>query len=176
MSQPYVGEIRLFPYNFAPEGWFDCDGRLLPISQYDVLFSLIGTTYGGDGVNSFALPDLSGRVPVHQGAGVGLGTYVLGQMAGTESVTLLTNQLPAHSHPFYAADSAASASAPAATLQLGSVSGDTLYTNSISGIASGNLAPTAVSPAGGNQPHDNTMPSLVARFCIAWAGVYPSQG
>jgi microcystin-dependent protein len=176
MSEPYVGEIRLFPYNFAPNGWFDCDGRLLAISEYEVLYTLLGTTYGGDGVTTFGLPNLAGRVPVHQGTGPGLGTYVLGQMAGTESVTLLANQLPTHSHPFYAADSAASAPAPAATLQLGSVSGDTLYTNSTAGIGSGNLAPTAVSATGGNQPHDNTMPSLVARFCIAWAGVFPSQG
>ncbi|SFR94972.1 Microcystin-dependent protein [Dyella sp. OK004] len=176
MTQPYVGEIRLFPYNFAPNGWFDCDGRLLSISDYDVLFNLIGTTYGGDGVNTFGLPNLCGRVPIHQGRGPGLGTYVLGQMDGAEQVTLITNQLPAHTHSFYAADSAASSPSPAANLQLGSVSGDTLYTNSTTGIASGNLAPSAVSSTGGNLPHDNTMPSLVARFCIAWAGVYPSQG
>lgn len=176
MSQPYVGEIRLFPYNFAPNGWFDCDGTLYPISQYDVLFALIGTTYGGDGVTTFAVPDLRGRLPIHQGQGQGLSTYVLGQMAGTETVTLIANQLPAHSHTFYAADSAASSATPAATLQLGSVSGDTLYTNSTDGIASADMASTAVGFMGGNQPHDNTMPTLTARFCIAWAGVYPSQG
>lgn len=176
MSQPYVGEIRLFPYTFAPNGWLDCDGRLLPISEYDVLFNLIGTTYGGDGMNTFALPNLCGRVPIHQGTGTGLGTYVLGQQAGTESVTLIPNQLPAHTHAFNAVNSAASSPGPAANLQLGSVSGDTLYTNSITGIGSGNLALTAVGSAGGGLPHDNTMPSLVARFCIAWAGVYPSQG
>ena len=176
MSTPYVGEIRLFPYNFAPNGWFDCDGRLLPISEYDVLYSLVGTVYGGDGVNTFALPDLRGRVPIHQGTGPGMGTYVLGQLAGTETVTLLPNELPAHSHAFYAADSAASSAAPSGTLQLGSVSGDTLYTNNTPGIASGDLAATAVGSAGGSQPHDNTMPTLTARFCIAWAGVYPSQG
>lgn len=176
MSQPYVGEIRLFPYNFAPNGWFDCDGRILSIAEYEVLYTLLGTTYGGDGVNTFALPNLCGRVPIHQGTGQGLGTYVIGQMAGSESVTLIPGQMPAHTHAFYAADSAASAPAPAANLQLGSVSGDTLYTNSTDGIASGLLAPSAVGAAGGNQPHDNTMPSLVARFCIAWAGVFPSQG
>jgi len=176
MTQPYVGEVRLFPYSFAPNGWFDCDGRLLSIAEYDVLFTLLGTTYGGDGVNTFALPNLSGRVPIHQGTGLGLGTYVLGQMAGTEQVTLTASQLPAHTHAFYAVDSAASSPGPANNLQLGSVSGDTLYTNSIAGIASGNLAPTAVSAQGGSQPHDNTMPSLVARFCIAWAGVFPTQG
>lgn len=176
MTQPYVGEIRLFPYNFAPNGWFDCDGRLLSISDYEVLYTLLGTTYGGDGVNTFALPNLCGRVPIHQGTGLGLGTYVLGQMAGNEQITLLSSQMPAHTHAFNAVDSAASSAGPAANLQLGSVSGDTLYTNSIAGIVSGNLAPSAVSTAGGNLPHDNTMPSLVARFCIAWAGVFPSQG
>ncbi|PWK85926.1 phage tail protein [Fulvimonas soli] len=175
MSEPYVGEIRLFPYTFAPNGWFDCDGRLLSIAEYEVLFTLLGTTYGGDGATTFALPDLRGRVPVHQGAGTGLSTYVLGQMAGTETVTLLPSQMPAHGHAFYAVDAAASSVTPSSTLQLGSVSGDTLYTNSTSGIASGDLAPTAVGSAGGNQPHDNTMPTLTARFCIAWAGVYPSQ-
>ena len=176
MSQPFVGEVRLFPYSFAPNGWFDCDGRLLPIAEYEVLYTLLGTTYGGDGVTTFGLPNLCGRVPIHQGTGLGMGTYVLGQMAGTEQVTLITNQLPAHNHAFNAVDSAASAPGPAANLQLGSVSGDTLYTNSIQSITGGPLAPAAVGLTGGTQPHDNTMPSLVARFCIAWAGVFPSQG
>lgn len=175
MSQPYVGEIRLFPYNFAPNGWFDCDGRLLPISEYDVLFTLIGTTYGGDGVNTFGLPNLCGRVPIHQGTGLGLGNYVLGQMDGTESVTLLSNQMPAHKHAYFGVDSAGSATAPSPSLQLGSVSGDVLYTSNVTGLNSIDMASTAVSTIGGNQPHDNTMPSLVARFCIAWAGVFPSQ-
>ena len=102
MSQPYVGEVRMFPYNFAPLGWLDCDGSLQSIDEYDVLYNLIGTTYGGDGVNTFALPDLSGRIPVQQGTGTGLGTYVLGQKAGTEKVTLAAGQLPAHSHAFNA--------------------------------------------------------------------------
>ncbi|MEG0182735.1 MAG: tail fiber protein [Stenotrophomonas sp.] len=175
MSTPYVGEVRLFPYNFAPVGWFDCDGRLLSIAEYDVLFNLIGTTYGGDGVNTFGLPNLSGRVPIHQGTGNGLSPYVIGQLAGSESVTLTGAQLPAHTHAFNAVNSAASSPAPGPALQLGSVSGDTLYTSSVDGIGSGNLAPTAVTYIGGNQPHENTMPSLVVRYCIAWAGVYPSQ-
>ncbi|MGF6418914.1 microcystin-dependent protein [Stenotrophomonas sp. AN71] len=176
MSQPFVGEVRLFPYNFAPVGWFDCAGQLLPISEYEVLFMLIGTTYGGDGVTTFGLPNLCGRVPIHQGTGNQLGTYVLGQMSGTETVTLTTAQLPAHTHTFNAVSSAASSPAPGPALQLGAVSGDTLYTDSTTGLGSGNLAAASVSAVGGSQPHDNTMPSLVARYCIAWAGVFPSQG
>lgn len=176
MSQPFVGEVRLFPYNFAPAGWFDCDGRLLPISEYDVLYTLLGTTYGGDGVTTFGLPNLCGRVPVHQGTGNGLGTYVLGQVGGSESVTLTTAQLPAHTHAFNAVNSAATSPAPGPTLQLGAVSGDTLYTDSTTNLGSGTLVAASVSAIGGSQPHDNTMPSLVARYCIAWAGVFPSQG
>ena len=176
MSQPYVGEIRLFPYNFAPEGWFECNGALYAISQYDTLFNLIGTTYGGDGVNTFAVPDLRGRVPIHQGQGQGLSSYLLGQMAGSETVTLLPNQMPAHSHAFNAVSTAASSSTPSSTMQPGSVSGDVLYTTDITGLASVDMAATATGTAGNTQPHDNTMPTLVARFCIAWAGVYPSQG
>ncbi|MEN5097621.1 tail fiber protein [Stenotrophomonas sp. TWI1409] len=176
MSQPFVGEVRLFPYNFAPVGWFDCDGRLLPISEYEVLYILLGTTYGGDGVNTFGLPNLSGRVPVHQGTGSGLGTYVLGQAAGSESVTLTTAQLPTHTHVFNAVNSAATSPAPGPTLQLGAISGDTLYTDSTTDLGSGTLVAASVSAIGGSQPHDNTMPSLVARYCIAWAGVFPSQG
>ncbi|WP_442254025.1 phage tail protein [Stenotrophomonas pavanii] len=176
MSQPFVGEVRLFPYNFAPAGWFDCDGRLLPISEYDVLYTLLGTTYGGDGVNTFGLPNLCGRVPVHQGTGIGLGTYVLGQAGGSCAVTLTTAQLPAHTHAFNAVNSAATSAAPGPALQLGAVSGDTLYTDSTTDLGSGTLVAASVSAFGGGQPHDNTMPSLVARYCIAWAGVFPSQG
>lgn len=175
MTQPYVGEVRLFPYNFAPLGWLDCDGSLQSIAEYEVLFNLIGTTYGGDGLTTFALPNMSSRIPVQQGTGPGLGNYVLGQVAGTEQVTVAPGQLPAHSHAFNAVDSAASATAPANSLQLGSVSGDTLYTSSTTGIASGTLAAAAVGSVGGTQPHDNTMPTLTVRYCIACFGIYPTQ-
>lgn len=175
MTTPYVGEVRLFPYSFAPNGWFDCDGRLLSIAQYETLFVLLGTTYGGDGVTTFGLPNFCGRVPIHQGTGLGLSTYVLGQQAGTESVTLTTNQLPSHTHTYYAVDSLGSANAAAPTLQVGAVSGNTLYTNSSSGLGSGVMVGPAVGAAGSTLPHDNTMPSLVVRYCIAWAGVFPSQ-
>lgn len=176
MSQPYVGEVRMFPYNFAPLGWLDCNGSLQSIAEYDLLYNLIGTTYGGDGLTTFALPNMSSRIPVHQGTGSGLGTYVLGQVAGTEEVTVVPGQMPAHSHAFNAVDSAASATAPANTLQLGSVSGDTLYTSSTTGIVSGTLAPASVGSVGGTQPHDNTMPTLTVRYCIACFGIYPTQG
>ena len=176
MTQPYVGEIRLFPYNFAPNGWFDCDDRLLSISEYEVLYTLLGTTYGGDGVSTFGLPNLCGRVPIHQGTGLGLGTYVIGQLSGTENVTLLASQMPAHTHAYYAVSSTGASATPSATLQLGAVSGDVLYTTSTASIPSVTMASSAVGSMGNTQPHDNTMPSLVARFCIAWAGVFPSQG
>ena len=175
MTTPYVGEVRLFPYNFAPNGWLDCDGSLLSIADYETLYALLGTTYGGDGVNTFALPDFRGRVPIHQGTGLGLGTYVIGQKAGSESVTLTSAQMPAHNHVYYGVDSTGSSTAPGPTLQLGAVSGDVLYTSNITGLVSVDMASTAVSSAGGNQPHDNTMPTLTVRFCIAWAGVFPSQ-
>lgn len=176
MTQPFVGEVRLFPYSFAPNGWFDCDGRLLSIAEYEVLYTLLGTTYGGDGVTTFGLPNFCSRVPIHQGQGLGLSPYVLGQMAGTETVTLTPNQMAAHGHVYAGVNSAGSANAPGPTLQLGAVSGDVLYTNDTNSIPSVDMAATAVSTVGGSQPHDNTMPSLVVRYCIAWAGVFPSQG
>lgn len=175
MSQPYVGEIRLFPYSFAPNGWFDCDGSLYSIAEYQVLYTLVGTTYGGDGINTFAVPDLRGRVPLHQGSAPGLSTYVMGQIAGTETVTLTQAQMPAHSHPFSATSSAGSDNKPSSSMELGAVSGDVLYTTDVTGLASVDMATTAVGNAVGGQPHDNTMPTLTARFCIAWAGVFPSQ-
>ncbi|MHB1056906.1 MAG: phage tail protein [Rhodanobacter sp.] len=172
---PYVGEIRLLPYNFAPVGWQDCDGSLLSISENEVLYTLIGTTYGGDGQNTFAVPDMRGRLPIHQGTGIGLSTYVLGQQAGTESVTLTVGQMPAHTHTMLVTNGAASTSTPAANVELGAISGDALYTSDISGVSSAALAATTVGSAGGSQPHDNTMPTLAVRFCIALNGIWPSQ-
>lgn len=175
MAEAYLGEIRLFPYTFAPDGWLDCDGSLQSIATNEYLYQLLGTTYGGDGINTFALPDLRGRVPIHQGTGPGLSPYGLGQMAGTETVTLLPNQIPSHTHPFAAVDISANGNTPGPKVQLGSVSGDTLYTNDITGVASAALAAGAVDAFGGSQPHDNTMPTLAVRFCICTAGVYPQQ-
>ena len=177
MSTPYIGEIRMFGFGSrgAPNGWQTCDGSLLPISQYDTLYALIGTTYGGDGQTTFGVPDLRGRVPLHQGQGPGLSNQVIGQKAGTETVTLLPTQMPAHTHTLVATSTAATATTPGSTVMPATVSGDTFYASDISG---GTVAPadvTAISGAGGSQPHDNTMPTLTVQYCIAWQGLYPSQ-
>lgn len=173
--QPYVGEIRLLPYNFAPSGWQDCDGSLLPISGNEVLYTLIGTTFGGDGASTFGVPDLRGRLPVHRGSGLGLSPYVLGQMAGTETVTLLTANLPQHSHTAVVTNGVASTGTPSGTVELGAISGDSMYTSDITGLTPHPAAATMIGVAGGSQPHDNTMPTLTVRFCIALNGIFPSQ-
>jgi len=175
MSTPYLGEIRLLPYTFAPAEWADCDGTLLSISNNTALFALIGTTYGGDGVNTFALPDLRGRVPLHQGQGLGLSVRILGERDGVESVALTANQLPAHTHTFAATNAAASASTPGSSVQLGALSGDVMYTSDITGSASVSPAATMISNVGSSAPHDNTMPTLTVRFCIATQGIFPTQ-
>lgn len=172
---PFVGEIRLLPYTFAPLGWQDCDGSLLPIASYQTLFTLVGTTYGGDGVNTFAVPDLRGRLPVHQGTGNGLGSYVIGQMAGTETVTLTAAQLPAHTHIASVTTQVATTGTPAGNVELAAISGDTMYTSDTSGLNPIAMASSMIGPAGGNQPHENTMPTLPVRFCIALEGLWPQQ-
>lgn len=172
---PFVGEIRLLPYNFAPLNWHDCDGSLLPISEYDTLFNLIGTTYGGDGQNTFALPDLRGRLPIHQGTGPGLSTYSMGQLAGTETVTLTSGQMPAHTHTVVETSAVATTGTPGDNVELGAISGDSMYTSDISGLTPFAAAGSMISSAGGSQPHDNTMPTLTVRFCISLYGIYPSQ-
>jgi microcystin-dependent protein len=176
MSTPYVGEIRLFGFSRVPVGWAACNGQLLPINQYQVLFTLLGTTYGGDGVNTFAVPDLQGRVPIHQGQGLGLTNHVLGEMAGTESVTLLTTQMPQHTHTACATSNPANANAPGTTVLPGTLTGtDTMYASDISGAASFALQGNALSAQGGNGAHDNTMPTLTVSYCIAYEGIFPSQ-
>lgn len=167
MAQPYLGEIRTAGFNFAPVGYLPCDGRLLPISQYDALYNLLGTTYGGDGVQTFGLPDLRGRIPLHTGSG-----FPLGQVAGSETVTLLPTQIPTHIHQANGGGGAA-ASTPAANLPGATTAGQELYAPT-----GGDLVPfaaSAVAPAGGGQPHDNMMPFQVINFIIAVEGVYPSQ-
>ena len=178
MSTPYIGEIRMFGFGTrgAPNGWQACDGSLLPISQYDALFALIGTTYGGDGQNTFGVPDLRGRVPIHQGQGPGLSNYVIGQMAGTETVTVLQTQMPAHTHTLVATTGAASSLTPGASLLPGTISGDSFYDSDITGTAAVQMSPQSTSLAGGSQPHENTMPTLTVQYCIATQGIFPSQG
>jgi microcystin-dependent protein len=168
MSTPYVGEIRLFAGNFAPAGWQLCDGQLLPISENETLFNLIGTTYGGDGQQTFALPDLRGRVPLHQGTHAGL-TYQMGQAAGTETVTLLPQQLPVHTHGLMASSAAASGSTPA-----GALLAATSVASYDIGTASTAMAGTAIAPAGGAQPHENMAPTLAVNYIISLFGVFPS--
>jgi microcystin-dependent protein len=177
MSTPYIGEIRMFAFGTrgAPNNWQACDGSLLPISEYDALFALIGTTYGGDGQTTFAVPDLRGRLPIHQGTGPGLSTYVIGQMSGTETVTVLPTQMPAHTHTLVATTGAASSLTPGTALLPGSVSGDSFYVSDISGATQVAMSAQSTSLGGGSQPHDNTMPTLTVQFAIATFGIFPSQ-
>ena len=165
MSTPFIGEIRLFGGNFAPVGWMFCQGQILPISENEALFNLIGTTYGGDGQNTFALPDLSSRVPYHQGSG-----YVIGQAGGAEEVTLTQQQIPAHSHVPQANTPNANQPAPA-----GNVWGAGTLSSYSSGAANTTMNPAALQSAGGSQPHDNMPPFLCLNFIISLFGVFPSQ-
>lgn len=165
MAQPYVGEIRMFAGNFAPVGWMFCDGQLLAISENETLFQLIGTTYGGDGQSTFALPDLRGRVPVHQGSG-----YQLAQKGGAETVTLTVNQLPAHTHPMRASTSAANQSSPTGNVVAQSTAAD-LYVEDTATIG---LASDAITSAGGSQPHENLQPCLGITYIISLYGIFPS--
>lgn len=174
MSQPFVGEIRMFGFSRTPNGWQACDGSLLSIAEYEVLFTLIGTTYGGDGQSTFAVPDLRGRLPIHQGQGPGLSNYVIGQVAGTEMVTLLSTQLPAHTHSMIATTATSTALTPGTGLLPGTVS-DVFYVTDFTGAVPAPMAAASTTVAGGSQPHDNTMPTLTVQYCIAWAGIYPSQ-
>jgi len=173
MTTPFVGEIRLFGFSRLPTGWLPCDGSLQSISEYDVLFTLIGTTYGGDGQSTFAMPDLRGQVPLHNGTGPGLTTRTIGEFGGSENVTLLSNQLPAHSHSFSATSLTASSTSPGS--ELGAVSGDTMYVTDLTGATAVTMAPSSISATGGTQPHDNLMPTLTVQYCVAWAGIFPPQ-
>ncbi|TKR33489.1 phage tail protein [Luteimonas gilva] len=176
MSEPYVGEIRLFGFSRLPNGWLPCDGSLQPISNYDVLFNLIGTTYGGDGQVTFAMPDLRGQVPLHWGNGPGLTPRTPGEAGGSENVTLIQGQMPAHSHTMYVTSATSTATAVGNGVNLlGTVAADTMYATDITGLGPIALSPQSVSLSGGNQPHENTMPTLTVQFCIAYAGIYPSQ-
>ena len=165
MAQPYVGEIRMFAGNFAPAGWMFCEGQLLPISENETLFQLIGTTYGGDGQSTFALPDLRGRIPIHQGNG-----FILAETGGAEEITLTVSQIPAHSHPFLAASAGGTAATPVNGLLAESVSINPF----IEDVTNGNMNAAAVSAVGGSQPHTNFQPYLCVDFIISLFGIFPS--
>jgi len=179
MGQPYVGEIRMFAGNFAPAGWMLCQGQLLPISEYDTLFNLIGTTYGGDGQSTFALPDLQSRIPIHQGQGSGLSNYTLAQNGGVESVTLTVQQIPAHTHPAIADGNTATGGDPTNTYFAAAAS-DTVYT--VPNAPGNPAAPVfrtlnagTLPSQGGSQPHSNIQPIVVLNFIISLFGIFPSQ-
>jgi microcystin-dependent protein len=169
MAQPYIGEIRMFAGNFAPAGWAMCDGQLLSINEYDTLFNLIGTTYGGDGQNTFAVPDMRGRLPIHMGTGAG-SQYQIGQNGGVEQVTLTTTQLPAHTHPLLGAKSSANKRNPKGALFA-------FPKDFLCNASAGPLNPmdsSSISQAGGSQPHTNVQPYLCINFIISLFGIYPS--
>ena len=169
---PFVAEIRIFPFNFAPKGWAWCDGQILPLSQNTALFSLLGTTYGGDGKSNFALPDLQGRAPMHPGQGPGLSLHDLGETGGSETVSLLESEIPAHSHAFKGSLDDGDLTIPTPTRVLAKSTGQNIYSATAS-LAS--MAPEALAPAGGDQPHNNMQPYLTFYFCIALQGVYPPR-
>src|SRR3954469_2720882 len=164
MAQPYVGEVRMFAGNFAPAGWMFCEGQLLPISEYETLFQLIGTTYGGDGESTFALPDLRGRLPIHQGNG-----FILAETGGVETVTLTVSQIPAHSHPLLASTDVPTLNTPQNNLT--GQAAAKIYRN---GAGAVQLAAGALASTGGNQPHTNFQPYLCVDFIISLFGIFPS--
>ncbi|KEQ26821.1 phage tail protein [Paenibacillus tyrfis] len=169
MSESYLGEIRMFAGEYAPIGWAFCDGQLLSISENDTLFNLIGTTYGGDGLMTFALPDLRGRVPIHMEQQPGNSSYVLGQKEGVESVTLNKNQLPAHTHKAMAQSQQGTTDSPE-----GGYWANSTLTQFGGGTSSGTMNPGALAQSGGGQPHDNMMPFTTVSFIISLYGTYPN--
>jgi len=172
MSDPFLAEIRIFPLNFAPKGWAFCQGQLLPISQNTALFSLLGTTYGGDGRSNFALPDLQGSVPIQQGQGSGLSQYNLGDTSGSDTVSLLQSEMPSHNHTMSAENQVdGNKGAPSTNTTFARSKGGSLY-QSANNVT---MSPFVVAPAGGNQQHNNLMPYLTLNFCIALQGIYPPR-
>lgn len=168
---PFIGQIQMFAGTFAPSGWMLCEGQILPISQYDALFALIGTTYGGDGVQTFGLPDLRGRVIVSAGQGGGLSNYIIGQTGGAEAVTITTGQLPAHAHPLFADSLSGTSDTPTGLLIANGPDGIPSFGTDPTGVMAGN----AVSNAGGGQAHSNVKPYLAIRYIIAVQGIFPSR-
>lgn len=167
MAQPYVGEIRMFAGNFAPAGWQLCEGQLLPISENETLFQLIGTTYGGDGQSTFALPDLRGRIPIHQG-----NSFTLAETGGAEEITLTVNQIPAHTHALLATSNTATTQTAAMQVMAASTGATVSPYGSDAPLT--NLAPTSIAAVGGSQPHTNFQPYLCVNFIISLFGIFPS--
>ena len=165
MAQPYVGEIRMFAGNFAPAGWMFCEGQLLPISENETLFQLIGTTYGGDGQSTFALPDLRGRIPIHQGNG-----FILAETGGVEEITLTVNQIPAHSHPLLASSNVSTLTDPGGNVSAQTGTFDGYQTTP----GASPMAAQSISAVGGSQPHTNFQPYLCIDFIISLFGIFPS--
>ena len=170
---PFVAEIRIFPFNFAPRGWAFCDGQILPLSQNTALFSLLGTTYGGNGQSDFALPNMQGNAPMHPGQGPGLSLHDLGETGGSETVTLLESEIPGHNHSIGAQNVPLGGTASPAGNTFNRPASGNLYDNTNTRLVP--LADQALAPAGGDQPHNNMQPYLTLNFCIALQGVYPPR-
>lgn len=173
MADPFVAEIRIFPFNFAPRGWAWCDGQLLPLSQNTALFSLLGTTYGGNGSSNFALPNLQGRAPMHPGQGPGLSLHDLGETGGSETVTLLESEIPAHNHNIGVSPDIADLHRPTAARVPARSQPGFAYTEQLAPLTT--MAPESLAAAGGDQPHNNMQPYLTFYFCIALQGTFPQR-
>jgi microcystin-dependent protein len=174
MADPFVAEIRIFPFNFAPKGWAFCDGQILPLSQNTALFSLLGTMYGGDGKSNFALPNFQGNAPMHPGQGPGLSLHDLGESGGADTVALLESEIPSHRHSLLASDKPGNRAGPASDRSLAQSNGANAYQSDATlNIVS--MSDQTISPAGGDQPHNNLQPYLTLNFCIALQGVYPPR-
>jgi microcystin-dependent protein len=173
MSDQFVAEIRIFPFNFPPTGWAFCDGQLMPISQNTALFALLGTVYGGDGKSTFALPDMQGNAGMQPGQGQGLSLRDLGEMGGSETVTLLVSEIPVHTHTIRVSAEVGDIQIPAPNTSLARSGSGSAYTASATNIVQ--LAPQALAPAGGSLPHNNMQPYLTLNYCIALQGIFPQR-
>lgn len=173
MSDQFVAEIRIFPFNFPPTGWAFCQGQLMPISQNTALFSLLGTVYGGDGKSTFALPDLQGAAPMQPGQGQGLSERFLGEMSGSETITLLVSEIPLHTHALSGSNEDATQGSLTASVVPSKASGGTPYQTNLAGLQAMNFQ--SLPPAGGSLPHNNMQPYLTLNFCIALQGIFPQR-